>query len=155
MDAIRLVRTTNTDADFVALVQRLNAELAILDGDDHDFYNQYNGLEDIKHILVAYYKKTPIACGAIKSFSDSTMEVKRMYTIEEHRNKGVAIQLLTQLESWAAELGYTFTILETGLRQEAAIALYYKAGYNLISNYGQYAGIENSRCFQKKIISPA
>jgi len=153
MNTIRLVKTTNTDPDFLGLVKKLNAELAILDGDEHDFYNQYNGLDNIKHILVAYIGEIPVGCGAIKIYDDSTMEVKRMYTSEKHRNKGVAIKLLTRLEHWAAELGYTTTILETGLRQEAAIALYYKAGYELISNYGQYAGVENSRCFEKKLLS--
>ena len=151
METLRLVKTSNNNQDFLSLVKKLNAELAILDGDDHAFYNQYNGLEDIKHILVAYQGESPIGCGAIKTYSGSKMEVKRMYTLEGHRGKGVASLLLAQLENWAAELGYSHTILETGLRQESAIALYNKAGYTLIENYGQYAGIDNSRCFEKKL----
>lgn len=151
MDSIRLVRTNNSDPDFIALVDKLNAELAVYDGEDHAFYHQYNGLEDIKHILVAYLGDLPIGCGAMKTFSDSKMEVKRMYTTKGHRNKGVAIQILSELEEWAAVLGYSHTILETGLRQVEAIGLYSKAGYSLIENYGQYAGVENSRCFEKKL----
>ena len=66
MDSIRLVRTNNSDPDFIALVDKLNAELAVYDGEDHAFYHQYNGLDDIKHILVAYLGDLPIGCGAMK-----------------------------------------------------------------------------------------
>jgi putative acetyltransferase len=38
---------------------------------------------------------------------------------------------------------------ETGKRQPEAIALYEKQGYQRISNYGQYIGVENSVCFEK------
>jgi hypothetical protein len=41
--------------------------------------------------------------------------------------------------------------LETGTRQEAAILLYKKTGYRIIPNYGQYAEVENSLCFEKVI----
>jgi len=55
------------------------------------------------------------------------------------------------LERWAAELSYEKCILETGKKQPEAIALYKKNGYKLIPNYGQYAEIENSLCFEKVI----
>ena len=42
-------------------------------------------------------------------------------------------------------------ILETGTRQKAAIALYHKCGYKIISNYGPYVGVKNSLCFKKTI----
>jgi GNAT superfamily N-acetyltransferase len=80
------------------------------------------------------------------------MEVKRMYTAEEARSKGIASMILAELEKWAAELNYAKCILETGLRQPEAIALYIKNGYKTIPNYGQYAGIENSVCFMKTIL---
>ncbi|HJZ39393.1 MAG TPA: hypothetical protein VJ203_03440 [Bacteroidales bacterium] len=40
-------------------------------------------------------------------------------------------------------------MLETGKRQPEAIELYKKSGYKLTPNYGQYAGVENSLCFEK------
>jgi putative acetyltransferase len=57
--------------------------------------------------------------------------------------------VLSELESWAAELGYPKCVLETGKRQPEAIALYEKQGYQRIPNYGQYIGVENSVCFEK------
>jgi len=49
------------------------------------------------------------------------------------------------------ELGYEKCILETGKKQPEAIALYKKNGYKLIPNYGQYAEVENSVCFEKEM----
>lgn len=40
-------------------------------------------------------------------------------------------------------------VLETGIRQPEAIALYKRSGYVQIPNYGQYLNVENSVCFEK------
>nr|WP_233098800.1 GNAT family N-acetyltransferase [Aureibaculum flavum] len=133
------------------MVKFLDADLAIRDGEDHDFYNQFNKLDSINHVVVLYENEIPIGCGAVKEFESSTMEVKRMFTLHEARGKGAASKVLNELEKWTAELFYTRLVLETGLQQPEAIALYEKCGYNKISNYGQYAGVENSVCFEKVI----
>ena len=67
------------------------------------------------------------------------------------RGKGIASRILNELENWASELRYDKCILETGKRQPEAISLYQRNGYKLIPNYGQYAGVENSVCFEKQI----
>jgi GNAT superfamily N-acetyltransferase len=72
-----------------------------------------------------------------------------MYTLPEMRGQGVAGQVLSALEDWACELGYEKCVLETGKKQPEAIRLYEKSGYRRIQNYGQYAGVENSVCFEK------
>ncbi len=79
------------------------------------------------------------------------MEIKRMFTLPEARGIGIASLILAALESWAAELDFSKCILETGFKQPEAIALYEKNGYSRIENYGQYAGVENSLCFEKKL----
>ena len=144
-------RTNGTNPDFLELVKHLDASLAKSDGDLHDFYNQYNGLEDIHHVLVFYSEETPIACGALKKFNPTTAEIKRMYTAADQRGKGIGSQVLAQLEAWAKELTFTSCVLETGKRQPDAIALYKKNGYVEIPLYGQYVGMENSVCFQKML----
>jgi hypothetical protein len=53
------------------------------------------------------------------------------------------------LEAWAKELQYKKIVLETGKRQVDAVQLYLKNGYQIIPNYGQYVGVENSVCFEK------
>ncbi|WP_202409532.1 GNAT family N-acetyltransferase [Hufsiella arboris] len=148
---ITFLRTDSNNPDFVSLVRELDADLAIRDGDEHAFYSQFNKIDLIKHVVVAYEDAVPLACGAIKQFDDASMEVKRMYTSPGYRSQGVASKVLGELEKWAAELAYKKCVLETGVRQPEAIALYKKNGYQVIENYGQYAGVENSVCFEKKL----
>ncbi|MBT1697899.1 GNAT family N-acetyltransferase [Fulvivirgaceae bacterium PWU4] len=148
---INLTRTDSDNPDFVALVKLLDADLAKRDGADHSFYAQFNKIDKIRHVVLAYENETPVGCGAIKQFAPDAMEVKRMYILPEHRNKGIATIILSELERWAAELSYARCVLETGKRQPEAIELYKKNGYNVTPNYGQYVGIENSVCFEKRI----
>ena len=148
---INLIRTNSENKGFIDLVKLLDAELAALDGDEHIFYAQLNKTDKIKHVIVAYENDTPISCGAIREYSPTTMEVKRMYTLPRHRGKGIATKVLNELEKWASELSYQKCILETGWRQPDAIRLYEKNGYSRIPNYGKYAGIINSVCFEKEI----
>jgi len=148
---IRLIRTDSDNNDFIELVKRLDAELAILDGDEHAFYAQLNKTDKIKHVIVAYENDKPISCGAIREYSPTIMEVKRMYTKPGSRSKGIATKILNELEKWASELSYQKCILETGKRQPDAIWLYQKNGYKATLNYGKYVEMENSVCFEKKI----
>jgi putative acetyltransferase len=148
---IKLTRTDSGNPDFMALVNQLDAELAQRDGTDHSFYAQFNKVDTIKHVVVAYENGLPVSCGAIKEYDKDTMEVKRMFTLPESRGKGMATAVLQELEKWAAELSYQKCVLETGKKQPEAIAVYKKNGYRQIPNYGQYAGIENSVCFEKEI----
>jgi putative acetyltransferase len=146
---IKLKRTTATDRDFITLVEDLDKELAITDGDDHAFYDQFNKLGAIKQAVILYEDTHPVSCGAIKHYEQETAEVKRMYTSIESRGRGFAGKVLAELESWAAELGYKKCILETGINQPEAIRLYNRMGYQRIPNYGQYVGVNKSFCFQK------
>jgi putative acetyltransferase len=148
---LQIVRTDSNDADFIELVKSLDADLAIRDGEDHAFYAQFNKLDKIRHVVLAYKSEQPVGCGAIKAFAPDTMEIKRMYVAPAARNAGVAAAILSELEKWAVELSCSRCILETGKNQPEALALYKKGGYQRISNYGQYAGVENSFCFEKKI----
>ena len=148
---ITLARTNAQDPDFVNLVKHLDKELAERDGREHDFYAQYNGLDSIPHVIVAYEDGEPVACGALKPFDKEKMEVKRMYTLPESRSKGIAGRILGELEHWTTSLGYKGCLLETGKRQPEAITLYLKNNYTVIPNYGQYAGVENSVCFRKSL----
>ena len=148
---LRLIRTDSDNADFIDLVAHLDTDLALRDGKDHSFYAQFNKIDRIRFVVIAYENDLPAGCGAIKEFSPGIMEVKRMYTLPEFRGKGIAAKILLALENWAAELSYEKCILETGKKQPEAIALYTKSGYMITPNYGQYAGIENSVCFEKII----
>lgn len=146
-----LLRTDSANPDFIALVQLLDLELADRDGADRDFYHQFNKIDHIRHVVLAVENGRSVGCGSFKEFAPETLEIKRMYTLPDARGRGVAAQVLTELEAWAAELSYKKCVLETGINQPEAIALYRKCAYQQIPNYGQYAGKESSLCFEKSI----
>ena len=135
--------------DFIGLVRDLDAELAKRDGNEHAFYHQFNKIDQVHHVILAYLDGKAVGCGGLKQFDGQTMEIKRMFVLPLHRGKGIASMILEGLEEWAAELSFRRFILETGKRQPEAIALYFRNGYRIIPNYGQYLGIANSVCFEK------
>ncbi len=151
MSRIYCIRTNSDNPDFQKLVVFLDKYLAIQDGSEHAFYAQFNKIDTIKYAVVVYEDEVAIGCGAIKHFSEKTMEVKRMFVLPEKRGNGIASVILKELENWAKELGNESCVLETGKKQPEAIALYQKRGYRIIPNYGQYSGMENSVCFQKNL----
>ena len=148
---ISIERTTSENPNFQQLVVLLDEYLRITDGDEHAFYNQYNNIENLQEVVVAYSENLAVGCGAIKPYDSDTVEIKRMFVLPEARGQGVATKILSALEQWARELNYKKCILETGKRQPEAIALYSKTGYEVIPNYGQYQGMENSVCFLKQV----
>lgn len=134
---------------FALLVKELDQYLATVDGEDHEFYDQYNKINKLQHIVLFYKNNEAVACGAMKPYNENTLELKRMWTNKTERQKGIASKILNELEKWGKELLYKKCILETGARQVEAIKFYKRNGYNLIPNFGQYSIIENSRCFEK------
>jgi GNAT superfamily N-acetyltransferase len=146
---IQIIQTDSTNSDFQMLVKLLDEDLAIRDGEEHAFYAQFNKTANLKHVIVLYQDQVPVACGAIRAYSETAMEIKRMFVQPDHRRNGFAKMVVEHLERWSKELGYRSCVLETGKNQPEAIQLYQKIGFQIISNYGQYAGIENSVCMQK------
>lgn len=150
---IHCIKVNSGNEDFQKLVQELDAYLKILDGEDHLFYARFNKTPNLKYVIVAYENETPVGCGAMKIYSADTMEVKRMFVLPNRRGQGFASVILNELEKWAIELHYRRCVLETGKRQPGAIGLYKKNGYQIITNFGQYANMENSVCFEKVLIN--
>jgi GNAT superfamily N-acetyltransferase len=148
-----LKRTNSENADFHALVAQLDADLRIRDGEDHAFFAQFNKIDKIRNVVLFYVEEKAVGCGAFKEYAGKTVEIKRMFVEPNFRGKGIAAQILAELEVWAAELHYNEAILETGIKQPEAIRLYQKMGYQRIPNYGQYEQVETSVCMQKSLLS--
>jgi len=148
---IEVIRTNENDPDFLALVELLDAELRVRDGAEHGFYAQFNKPVGLSGVVLAIENGIPVGCGAFKKYNENTAEIKRMFVKPEARGKRVAAQIVENLEFWAGECGFTECILETGYKQPEAIALYTREGYEVIPNYGQYKGVENSVCMKKII----
>lgn len=146
---MHILRTDSTNTDFQNLVKLLDATLSEHNGENDDFFAQFNTIDTIKNCVVAYIDDMPAACGAFKPFSEDTVEIKRMFTNPEFRKKGLGSAIVQELENWAAELNFKKAVLETSRDLKSAISIYEKSGFYRISNYGQYIGIEQSVCYEK------
>ena len=148
---MKIVRTNSENLDFIHLVKQLDNYLKVTDGDEHEFYNQFNNIDVLQHVVLVYVDEIAVGCGAFKKFDIDVVEAKRMYVAERFRNKGIAQNILKELEIWAKAIGNKKCILETGKRQLEAVQFYYKCGYKVIPNYGQYKAMQNSICFKKEL----
>ena len=143
-----LVRTNSNHEDFKKLTQLFDEFLIDVDGDEKDFFAQYNQIY-LENVLICYENEVAIGCGAIKEYESNKGEIKRMFVLPEGRGKGIASTILTELETWAKELNYISAQLETSQKLKSAIAMYRKFGYEDTPNYGQYIGVESSMCMKK------
>jgi len=146
---MELVRTSSENSDFKRLSALFDEYLVDIDGDEREFFAFYNNVQ-LEHVLVVYENKIAVGCGGFKKYDENTAEIKRMFVHPDQRGKGIASLILKEIESWAKEFGFSSYILETSPKLTSAIALYEKTGYQLIPNYGQYIGVENSICMKKE-----
>jgi hypothetical protein len=70
---VEILRTNPSNPNFIKLVKYLDADLAEKNGADHLFYSQFNQIDLIKHVLIAYIDNKPLRCGAIKEYSSDVM----------------------------------------------------------------------------------
>jgi putative acetyltransferase len=123
------------------LIGRLNAELSAAypePGATHFGLRAEEVARGRGAFLVAFDGETPVACGAVRLLEDGDAEIKRMFVAPEMRGRGVGAAVLRALEAEARKLRARRIILETGIRQTAAIALYERKGFERIPAYGEY-----------------
>jgi putative acetyltransferase len=149
---INIKRVDNNHPDFVSLTNRLDAELTKRYGTKQSAYDKHNIIDHINTSVVGYIGERPVACGCFKVFDNETVEIKRIYVVDDCRRNGLSVIILQALEKWGLELEYTNAILETGKGQPEAIGLYKKCGYQVTENYGPYKDFENSVCMKKVLI---
>ncbi|HVK24321.1 MAG TPA: GNAT family N-acetyltransferase [Actinokineospora sp.] len=104
---------------------------------------------------VGYVDGRPLVTGGWRDHGTGTAEIKRMYVSPDGRGKGLAREMLAELERTAAEAGIDRMILETGLMQPEAVALYRSSGYADIAAFGHYAEHELSVHLGKEIACPS
>lgn len=79
-------------------------------------------------------------------------EVKRVITAAEFRGTGIASRVMRAAHDYAQSRGAQRIILQCGLRQPEAVALYTKLGYVEIPVYEPYkSGLPGSLCFAKSL----
>jgi GNAT superfamily N-acetyltransferase len=85
--------------------------------------------------VVGYLGDQLACCGGVKRLDDAICEVKKMYVIPALRGRGLARELLRELELRARGLGYAVARLDTGPRQVGARGLYESEGYVEIADF--------------------
>ncbi|HXU83726.1 MAG TPA: GNAT family N-acetyltransferase [Polyangia bacterium] len=101
--------------------------------------------------LVAYEGDQPVGCGAFRRLDGETAEIKRMFVVPERRGRGLGGAVLAALEGEARAHGIVRLVLETGVRQPDAIALYRRFGFRDIPAFGEYIGSALSVCMGKDL----
>jgi putative acetyltransferase len=101
--------------------------------------------------LIARDGAIAVGCGALRIVDTTAAEVKRMYVEPDQRGKGIGWSILAKLEEVALGMGVKRLVLETGVHQEAALALYRRAGFVQIDCWGEYESSPTSVCFEKHL----
>ncbi len=155
MQSITVSRAELTAADSLALIEALNAELSGLypePGATHFALDPGEVAGGRGAFLVVRRGGVPVGCGAVRRLDADTAELKRMYIIPAERGAGLGRRLVAVLEAEARSLGARRVVLETGVRQLAALALYRAAGFRPVPLYGEYClSPDTSICLGKDL----
>lgn len=115
------------------------------------------------HFVLGHLGDEPVAMGGWRFRADRgpaagsrlpgsrPAEIKRMFVRERWRGRGLARQVLAELETTAAAAGADWLVLETGERQPEALGLYRSAGYVPVPPFGLYADEEGSVYLGKRL----
>lgn len=140
--------------DAVGLIAALDAELGALYPPEQRFGPNARAeqFEDGSGtFLIARAAGRAVGCGGVRLIDATTAEVKRMYVEPTHRGTGLGRAMLSSLEAAARQMGVGRLVLETGVYQYAAIAVYRRAGFTQVDCWGEYSTSPSSVCFEKKL----
>ena len=108
-------------------------------------------LGDREVYLLAWREGVAVGCGALRRLDAHRGELRRLFVTLHARREGIGRTLLARLEADALALGYRRLMLETGMRQKPAMALYRAAGWRRVPAYGNFALDPASVCFGKTL----
>jgi putative acetyltransferase len=148
---LEIRKTDGRDKDFAELIKQLDDDLYGRYGELQKQYDGHNTTIDIEDAVVVYKDTVPVACGAFKRHGGDSAELKRIFVAKEHRRQGLSKTVVRELEELARSKGYRYAVLETGIKQHEAVALYKACGYAAIENFGPYVGNGNSICMKKSL----
>lgn len=139
--------------DFIRLCCELDSYLneAIGGEDKREKYKKYNHLDTMDYVVLVCDGERAVGCAALRRYSDTEIEVKRVFLQEAYRGRNIGGTLIENLVEKAKMLGFQRMILETGLFLEASVRLYRRFGFERIRNYGDYQNMEESYCMGREI----
>jgi putative acetyltransferase len=92
-----------------------------------------------------------VGCGAVVP-GPVHGEIKRMYVDPASRGRSIGRGLLAFVEAAAAGQGCRHFVLETGIRQREALALYERAGYTRCEPFDDYLPDPMSVFMEKRLL---
>ena len=145
--------TDGNDEDFRKFYRKTEEFYSSIVGGlkNREAFVPYNLSESISDVLIASVDGVAVGCAGLKAYSDSDVEIKRVWVDPEFRGNHISFAMMDALEQRAAELGFGRAILQTRPQMEAAVHLYTKRGYELIDNYPPYDKLEGAICFAKRL----
>jgi GNAT superfamily N-acetyltransferase len=139
------------------LIEALNTELSAIypeQGATHFRLDPAEVSDGRGAFVIASAAGIPVGCGAVRRIAQGVGEIKRMYVVPSERGHGVGRAVLMALEAEARSLDLARLVLETGVRQGVALALYERAGFVRVEAYGEYVGSPLSVCMEKNVTPP-
>ena len=139
--------------DFIHLCDELDRFLNQAIGGEakREKYKKYNHLNTMDYVVIAYDGQQAAGCAALRKYSETEIEVKRVFVREPYRGQNIGGRMLAHLIEHAQEMGYKFMLLETGAFLDASVRLYKRCGFEQIENYGDYKDMAESLCMGRKV----
>jgi GNAT superfamily N-acetyltransferase len=121
---------------FKAYLGELNEDLCFQSFDTEIDNPLYKYSAPTGALFIAYYNAIPVGCIALQPLQEAqTCEMKRLYVEPQYRNLKIGDALVKVLLQEAQLLGYTTMKLDTLERLQAAIQLYQKFGFEMVTAY--------------------
>jgi GNAT superfamily N-acetyltransferase len=157
---IDIERVSFGDPDVVRLVGELQQEFVQRYGGPDETVLGIDTFDDPSgSFFLGRCRDVPVAMGGWRFRRDVVAlggavatEIKRMYVVPRAQRRGFARTLLAHLEGTAAAAGADVMVLETGMQQPEALALYESAGYTPVDGFGIYRDSPLSRYLGKRLL---
>ena len=150
MSNMDTILTDEKDERFLELVRELDRGYYERIGDDLSKYDSYNEFKHPHVVILALDNDIAVACASYRIFDEDSVEFKRVYVKKEYRKRGIAYNIITQLEKLVIKDNFKYSYIVTGKNNMAAIRLYEKLNYHLIDNFGQFIDDDAVICMKKE-----
>lgn len=142
---LKTVRLQTPSEDFLQLNEEPDEYYFRRFGEISLRYRTYNTVNEVTDFFTVYDGDMPVAIACFKPFDGDSAELKRVYVREPFRRRGISRSLA------AREKGFRCMVLETGVQNTEAVALYENIGYEKIQNFGQFATDSFCLCMKKEL----
>jgi putative acetyltransferase len=140
------------DSEVIALLDALTSELALGGyAATETFGYSVEQLESSQvHLVGARACGRLVGVGGVELQDAGIGELKRFFVLPEYRGTGVADALITALIEYATCDGIAVLRLETGDRQQSAIAFYRRHGFVAVPCLAPYLQSATSLCMERR-----